>query len=121
MGNNFSSPPILPLTFGYCFSDGCLDINNFQIHMLVKRKQEDNLMNGFVPVVTPSSEELCSPKKKRKCRTMKKNYWIIQEQDGRTSVLKPTNSLWFTMYVQTQPTIKRQQKLFCQRFRMSHD
>ena len=67
MGNNVSSPPILPLTFGDCFNNGCLDINKFQIHMFVKRKQEDKLMNCFVPAVTPSSDELHSPKKKRKC------------------------------------------------------
>ena len=64
MGNNVSSPPILPLTFGDCFNDGCLDTNKFHIHMLVKRKREDNLMNRFVPVVTPSSDELHSRKKK---------------------------------------------------------
>ena len=43
MGNSLSSSPLIPLTFAECFREGRIDINKYQLYLLVKRKRETSL------------------------------------------------------------------------------
>ena len=111
MGNNVSSPPTLPLTFDYCFNEGQVDINKFQMHLFVKRKREENLHQPlYVPASCPNDIPAA---KKQKNSLMQKNRIDHQRTLWYNICNKANKSLWYMMYVQTQPTTNYQKNFFC--------
>ena len=73
MGNDLSSPSILPLSFGKCFVNGELNIRKYQLYLLVKKKREDSIdlrINCSDSVNTDVEER---PQKKRKTQSVKKH------------------------------------------------
>ena len=73
MGNELSSTPILPLSFGDCFVNGQLDIKKYQLYLLVRRKREENIEKPINSSECSKVNEDERPHKKRKCRSVKKH------------------------------------------------
>ena len=118
MGNSVSVPPVIPLSFSDCFINGKLDVFKYQMYFFVKRKRErDECIFNVDNII--SSEETKPPPAKR-IRTVKKHEVIITHPNGSTSYMEPTNSLWYTLYVQSGPTSKKSKKYFRKRFCLSH-
>ena len=87
------------------------------MHLFVKRKREENLHQ---PLYVPASCPNDTPAAKKEGIAHAKEKMIIKEHYGTTSVMNPTNLLWYMMYVQTQPTKKCQKKMFCKIFHLSY-
>ena len=112
MGNGLSSPPLLPLTFADCFTEGSINIQKYQLYLLIKRQREDNLQapTNLIPQ-TQSNVDDGHQKKKRK-RSVKKHRVQIQNADGSFMYMEPCSSLWYVLYVSREPISKKDKKLF---------
>ena len=102
MGNNISSTPILPLSFGDCFVNGQLDIKKYQLYLLVKRKQEENVEISFISSLSKANDDE-RPHKKRKVRLVKKHRIEIPNPDGTVTYMEPNNSLWYLLFIRVEP------------------
>ena len=121
MGNELSSTPILPLSFGDCFVNGQLDIKKYQLYLLVRRKREENIEKPINSSECSKVNEDERPHKKRKCRSVKKHRIEITQPDGTVTYMEPKNSLWYLLYIIMEPQSNRQRTKFRQRFRLSYD
>ena len=121
MGNNLSSPSILPLTFGECFINGKLNIMKYQLYLLVKRKREENLDIRINCSDSVNMHEEERPKKMRKTRSVKKHQIKISNPDGTFTYMEPRTSLWQMLYVNREPQSKKEKKLCRKRFRLSYN
>ena len=125
MGNSLSVQPVVPLTFADCFPNGQLDIMKYQVYLLLKRKREEEEQRRIDTSL--NEEATCGQKQKvsissirSTSRSTKKHHITIIDDDGTESIMNPSNSLWYSLYLRTTPRSKREKTLFCQRFRLPY-
>ena len=109
MGNIFSVPPVMTFSFGDCVIDGKLDINKYQIYFIIKKKRErEGISFDFDHKI--SKKEVKPPEKR--IRSVKKHELIITHPNVSTTYMEPINFLWYTLYVQSQPSSRKTKKYF---------
>ena len=73
MGNGLSSPPLLPLTFADCFTEGSINIQKYQLYLLIKRQREDSLHAPINLIPRTQSNVDDGHQKKKRKRYVKKH------------------------------------------------
>ena len=125
MGQDISkglNPP--PLTLQYCVVDGSIDILRYKCY---KRRCDDyDKSIGMLRMRALKKRkladiEMSKPKKRAKKRSVKRHKLIVRDNDGTLREIRPTDTLWYLLYVNQPPLNERLLRLFRTRFRMPYE
>ena len=125
MGQGISTainPP--PLTLQHCLIDGVLDVGRYTYY---RRRCDD--VNGIIEkhhrsVLKKRKRRMIQPsnrKKRKAIRSCKSHGIYVRDHDGSLREIRPTDTLWYLLYVAQAPANKRLHQLFRTRFRMPYD
>ena len=125
MGQDLSkaiTPP--PLTLQDCTVQGRIDITRY----LYYRRTLDHYMEADDLTATSRSKkrrgnsgEGRTKKKHRTARSVQRHKLLIRDSDGSLREIRPTNTLWYLLYVAHPPITPRIYKLFRLRFRLPYE
>lgn len=104
-----------PLSFRECFVDGKIDIARYYVYRCCCNdydNDEEILRNIIMKRKRLEDETLNSNKKRRHHRSMKRYQLLVCNNDGTIRELKPTDTLWYQLYVKNEITCPRLLKLF---------
>ena len=121
MGNSLSSSPLIPLTFAEYFREGRIDINKYQLYLLVKRKRETSLQEPIHLIQNTEVNVDDNHTKKKRKRSVKKHRIQVYNIDGSWTYMEPCNSLWYLLYISREPRSKKDKNLFRKRFCLSYN
>ena len=104
-----------PLSFQECFVDGKIDIGWYYIYRCSCNHYDNDkeiLRNIRMKRKRVDDESSTSNKKKRHHRSMKRYRLLVRNNDGTIHELRPTDTLWYQLYVKNEMTCPRLLKLF---------
>ena len=112
-------PP--PLSFRDCYVDGSLDVNRWYA-LCRKRTRQNNSRIILKSIINKSHRRSTKPVeevliKRQYYQSVKKYKILVRDAaSGGTREIKPTDTLWYLLYIETRPRNNRLRKLFRQRF-----
>ena len=104
-----------PKSFRECFVDGKIDIGWYYIYRCSCNHYDNDkeiLRNIRMKRKRVDDESSTSNKKKRHHRSMKRYRLLVRNNDGTIHELRPTDTLWYQLYVKNEMTCPRLLKLF---------
>ena len=125
MGQGLSTainPP--PLTLQHCLLDGVIDVGRYTYY-----RRRCDYANEFVENHRRSAlkkRKLCKietnvTKKRKAQRSVKRHGIFVRDDDDSLREIRPTDTLWYMLYVVQAPANARLHRLFRTRFRMPYD
>ena len=125
MGQEISTainPP--PLTLQHCLIDGFLDVGRYTYHRrrcddvneIIENHRRSLLKKRKRRMIKPSSR-----KKRKAIHSCKSHGIYVRDHDGSLREIRPTDTLWYLLYVAQAPANERLHRLFRTRFRMPYD
>ena len=115
-------PP--PLSLRDCYVDGSLDVICYYAFSR-KRRQTNHSRVVLQSIIDKSRCRSNKPVeavliKRQYYRSVKKHKILVRDPSGCIREIKPTDTLWYLLYIGTSPRNNRLRKLFRTRFRLPH-
>ena len=114
MGSDLSksiTPP--PISFQDCLINGNVDIARYLYYC---RKKDDFWLNK-----KRKYKEVFKVKKHCTKKSVKRHKILVRNEDGTLREIRPKDTLWYLLYINTPPRNKRLAKQFRLRFRMPYE
>ena len=115
-------PP--PLSLRDCYVDGSLDVIRY-FAFSRKRRQTNHSRVLLQAIIDKRRCRNNKPVetvliKSQHYRSVKKYKILVRDPNGCLRQIKPTDTLWYLLYIATSPRSNRLRKLFRNRFRLPH-
>ena len=121
MSSSTLSPP---LSLRDYYADGSLDFTRYFAYRR-KRRQTNHSRAVLQSIIDKACCKSTKPVeaeliKRQYCYSVKKHKILVRDPSGGIRVIKPTDTLWYLLYIEISPRNSRLRKLFRTRFRLPH-
>ena len=124
MGQGISSavtPP--PLTLRNCLINGRFDVAKYRWYRRSRdlyKELEEDCTRSRKRKHSQVFEDINKKKKQTRIRSIKRHKLMVRDSDGSLREIRPTDTLWYLLYIAHPPITERIFKLFRLRFRMPY-